>query len=533
MTPASHSAIRAMTSAFLLLLLVGGSHLLEPAWAQNQPTTAFVNVNVVPMDTEQILKNQTVIVEADRIIAIGAADEVALPAQAKVIDGNGDYLMPGLADMHTHLWLRDPDPGHLVLYLAEGTTTVRSMSGAPENFEWRERIEQGELVGPTIYSAGRILIGMYDDLLGYNWMIRAFRIAIFFLPLLLGAVVFLLIKRIRSRWTAFVGIPVLLLVGLVLTVTKTPPFMTIFPLLDPRPGHLSESPAQAVIEVRAQHKLGVDVVKVYDGLTEAEYLAAIAEANELGIYVAGHALDQIPLETILTSGIDEIAHLGELNFYHWRGFPGQEGFSLDYDSVPQTVALFKNNNVGVVSNLVTDETLYRLIFDTPGVLVGPEYAVVRPELIEAWRTHGRQVTTYAAQGPYRENEEMPFFKTLVKAFHDAGVTITIATDTSSLVEGTVPSQIHRELELLVEAGFSNYEALEAGTKNAGIIVNKMGRDGSFGTVADGQRADLILLEENPLENVSHTRNRVGVMTHGRWFTQAELDQLVDKLVATY
>ena len=65
MTPACHRAIGFLIRAFLLLLLVGGSHLSEPAWAQSQPTTAFVNVNVVPMDTEQVLKNQTVIVEAD------------------------------------------------------------------------------------------------------------------------------------------------------------------------------------------------------------------------------------------------------------------------------------------------------------------------------------------------------------------------------------------------------------------------------------------------------------------------------------
>lgn len=111
--------------------------------------------------------------------------------------------------------------------------------------------------------------------------------------------------------------------------------------------------------------------------------------------------------------------------------------------------------------------------------------------------------------------------------------VTIGTDCSWTVEGTFPAKIHRELELSVEAGFSNYEALEAGTKNAGYIVNKMGCDGNFGTVAVGQRADLILLEQNPLENISHTWDRIGVMARGQWFTQAELDQKVDEFVATY
>lgn len=85
----------------------------------------------------------------------------------------------------------------------------------------------------------------------------------------------------------------------------------------------------------------------------------------------------------------------------------------------------------------------------------------------------------------------------------------------------------------MEAGLTPYEALEAGTKNAGISVARMGRDGSFGTVAVGQIADLMLLEENPLQSVSHTQQRLGVMARGQWFTQAELDQLVNAFVATY
>ena len=126
---------------------------------------------------------------------------------------------------------------------------------------------------------------------------------------------------------------------------------------------------------------------------------------------------------------------------------------------------------------------------------------------------------------------MPFLMTLTKALHDADVPLLIGTDIT--VEGMVPSHIHRDLELLVEAGLTPFEALESGTKNAGISVARMGRDGSFGTVAVGQRADLMLLAENPLENISHTRNRIGVMARSQWFTQAELDGLVKEHVATY
>jgi imidazolonepropionase-like amidohydrolase len=113
------------------------------------------------------------------------------------------------------------------------------------------------------------------------------------------------------------------------------------------------------------------------------------------------------------------------------------------------------------------------------------------------------------------------------------VIMITGTDTAILVEGTLPEHIHRELGLLVEAGFSNFAALEAGTKNAGYIVNKMGRDGNFGTVVVGKRADLLLLKNNPMENVNYTLDRIGVMARGHWYSQEELDKKVEEYIRTY
>ena len=87
--------------------------------------------------------------------------------------------------------------------------------------------------------------------------------------------------------------------------------------------------------------------------------------------------------------------------------------------------------------------------------------------------------------------------------------------------------VHQELLRLVEAGLTNFEALAAGTRNPGITVERMVGDGNFGTVVTGSRADLILLPNNPLEDVSHTQERLGVMVRGMWFTQAELNGLAD------
>jgi hypothetical protein len=432
---------------------------------------AFVGVSVIPMDHEEVLENHTVVVRGDRIVAVGPADQIEVPDGARVIDGEGGFLMPGLADMHSHLGMRDKDPAHLVLYVAEGTTTVRSMSGTPENREWRDQVEEGGLVGPAILSADRIVIGGLE---GFD-------------PAVVASA----------------------------------------------PVYLPSTPEEAAAEVRRQAAGWADLVKVYDGLTVDQYLAAITAAKEAGAYVAGHALDELPLEAILTSGLNEIAHLDELNFSHWIGFPGEPGFAFDYQAIPANAALMKENAVAIVSNLSTTEVTYELILDTEGVLSRPEYVVVRPELLETWRTEGRQLKQFAQQGPYRRDQEMPFFKALLRGLHEAGVIITIGTDTTQFVEGTVPSQIHRELELLVESGFSPFEALAAGTKSAAAIVKRMGRDDSFGIVQPGQRADLLLLRANPLESVSRTRGRIGVMARGVWRTQQLLDQMVADFVATY
>jgi imidazolonepropionase-like amidohydrolase len=89
---------RSVTLTGLLLLLVSSSQTTNLVLAKGSKTTAFVNVNVIPMDTERVLKNQTVIVEGDHITAIGPVDSLAVPLGAKIIDGNGAYLMPGLVD---------------------------------------------------------------------------------------------------------------------------------------------------------------------------------------------------------------------------------------------------------------------------------------------------------------------------------------------------------------------------------------------------------------------------------------------------
>ncbi len=127
-----------------------------------RPVSAFVNVNVIPMDREHVEPRQTVVVRGDRIVAIGATGDVSVPAGAMIIDGAGEYLTPGLTDAHVHLpgtvfAPGRPDFGDAPLYLAFGVTSVMNLGGTPTQLEWRRRIEAGELRGLTIYTAGEFV----------------------------------------------------------------------------------------------------------------------------------------------------------------------------------------------------------------------------------------------------------------------------------------------------------------------------------------------------------------------------------------
>jgi hypothetical protein len=120
---------------------------------------AIVGVTVLPMTTESGgLEDQTVVVRAGRISAMGARSKVRVPAGARIIDGKGRYLMPGLADMHVHLEYVQ-NPNFLNLFLKHGVTTVRSMDGRPYIRDWRDAVAAGRIIGPRIVTAGPILDG--------------------------------------------------------------------------------------------------------------------------------------------------------------------------------------------------------------------------------------------------------------------------------------------------------------------------------------------------------------------------------------
>jgi cytosine/adenosine deaminase-related metal-dependent hydrolase len=150
---------RAVSFCTLLLFIASCENREAPQTATPAPssnTIAFVDVTIIPMDSERTLRGHTVLVEGDRISAVGPADEVDVPQDAVRVDGAGKYLMPGLAEMHAHIpgtGERDYAETVLFLYVANGVTTIRGMAGDPLHLELREQTANGELLGPAIYAA--------------------------------------------------------------------------------------------------------------------------------------------------------------------------------------------------------------------------------------------------------------------------------------------------------------------------------------------------------------------------------------------
>lgn len=137
-----------VTIALILVMLAA------PAFSAQ--TTAFINVNLVPMTTERVIAQQTVVVSDGIIAALGPVDETPIPRGAVVIDGTDRFLMPGLAEMHAHVPAADSEDldRNLSLYVANGVTTIRGMLGQASHIELREKLNDGVVFGPRLVTSG-------------------------------------------------------------------------------------------------------------------------------------------------------------------------------------------------------------------------------------------------------------------------------------------------------------------------------------------------------------------------------------------
>ena len=459
----------------ILLVVTTSSGCVDPAPPRsitppiNENVTAFVNVNVVPMASRQVLEEYTVLVEDGRITGFGPSYGIPIPTGATRIDGRDKYLMPGLTEMHGHL----PNPSMppevmenvLFLYVANGVTTVRGMQGHESQFQIRERI-RGE--------------GFRDDkLLGPQ--------------LLLGS-----------------------------------------PALS---GDAVKSVEQAESLVREYDDAGFDLLKIHEGLSSDLYDTIAGTARQLGMIFGGHVPDQVGLLRALQVRQTTIDHLDNYvealvpESQELEEPPGLRGAHELLDQIDESrtellVRKTRESDVSVVPTMVLWESgIYPTRPSEELLEERTEVAYMLRSTVDRWREAVDE--RLAEVDPEAMQALAALRRRLLRALHTGGARILLGTDSPQIF--SVPGfSVHRELKLYSEIGMTPYEALSTGTRVASEYLR-----GDYGTIAFGRRADLILLEANPLADIENVSKRVGVMVNGTFITEEEIQKRLSSIAAYY
>jgi imidazolonepropionase-like amidohydrolase len=282
------------------------------------------------------------------------------------------------------------------------------------------------------------------------------------------------------------------------------------------------SPEQAAQRVRDQKNEGWDLLKVHPGLTLAEYDAMAIAAQEAEIDFGGH----VPAEV----GIEHAIEMGQRTFDHLDGYGeflnGSAG-PVDRGDLKSIVRKTREANAWVVPTMVLWETILG-VGDLHDMLRWPELKYVPAQTVSSWERAFRSRTS----GGVDLNASYSLADArmeILAALNDEGVGVLMGTDAPQ--QFSVPGfSLHREMDKMVESGMSTLDVLQSGTVNVGRYFDD--KD-FFGTVAAGQRADLILLDENPLTSVQNVSKRSGVMVRGRWISESEIQERLAGIAASY
>lgn len=272
--------------------------------------------------------------------------------------------------------------------------------------------------------------------------------------------------------------------------------------------------------------LDYDFIKLYSRLSAAAHAEASSAARGRELPVFGHLPLTRSLSDAVSTDLDMVAHIGQYFSTHYQG-------QTDPSLTPSAISISLASGTWVTSTLTANESFRaawgnnQAGFDAMMQREGVPFT--HPEIIDRWRWWLMQ-GSIAGQLDF----QMPFFLQMVADFHDAGVPILLGTDAPELPGLTSGFAVHRELELLVEAGLTPFEALRAATATPGRFIETFFPEyPPVGTISIGSIADLVLVATDPRLDVDAVKVRRGVMARGVWYPQAELDLAMDSLAALY
>ena len=442
----------------------------RPAAVDTGVTLAIANVTVIDGTGAAPRAHQTVLVGGHRILRIGASRRTPVPPGVQVIDGTGRYLVPGLWDMHVHAWNRQPFER---IYLSAGIVGIREMGtgvdplwGGEGIWRWREQVRTGQAPGPRVFAAGFILNGGAPE----HQPVQFFKAA--------------------------------------------------------------HTPQAARAWVDSLAGRGADFIKVYSALSPESYAAIASAAKEHGLPFAGHVPARV--------GVRAASLAGQRSIEHLYGFLVAASSAeddvrreleaeLDATTIPSAAAQLAEvrmtERLAATYDSARADSLFRLLaangtWVTPTLVTSadprcpgsplpvPDSAALAgvPSMLHGFVRLRADSADMVANACRR----LPLMLQLTRDMHRAGVRLLAGSDAPN--PGIVPGVgLHQEMELLVRAGLTPMEALQAATRNA---ARYLGMESTHGTIEAGKAADLVILSHDPLEDIRNTRRIHAVVSNG-------------------
>ncbi len=447
----------------LWALLLNGSRLV----AQE---LAIANVTVVAPAHRRLIPGVTVIIQGDKIRAVNPSSRVKLRPQTRIVDGKGKFLIPGLWDMHVHMAVEPdlprPNPAETFfapMYIVNGITGVRCTSGSLATTRALRAAIAGGRPGPQIVATGQVLDGPDPR------------------------------RRDMS------------------TVISCP------------------SPEQGRHAVQELKRAGADFIKVYEGLDRDTYTAIATEAQRSGLAFVGHVPASIDAAEASRAGQKSIEHLSRVFLtcsskkddlrtlgLRVRRQNVEAMAAESYDSVrcEELFDVFRKNGTWHTPTLVLHEA--RVLIGDPQFMSDHRWKVFQSS--EGWMK-----APPLPLGFSREQRDQYFAHQihLVQSMHRAGIRLLAGTDSPNPFVYPGDS-IHDELRLLVRAGLTTFEALQTATSSPAEFF---GFSNILGSIEPRKDADMVLLDANPIDNISNTRSVAAVFAKGRFYDRADLSKL--------
>lgn len=451
-----------------------------------QKPLAITPVTVIDVTNGSLYSDHTVLIEGDHIIAVGPVGEISVPTETTIVDGTGQYLIPGLWDMHVHAASEDRIESFSQLFLANGITGFRDMFGSFDvAASARASVKAGDLPGPSrIIVAGNLIDGPPRS----------------FVPRAL----------------------------------------------------IASSPEEGRHLVDSLDAVGVPFIKVYHGLPPETYFAISEQARELGLPLVGHVPYQVRTAEASDAEHRSIEHLmgvmkgcsadEEAVLKEWQTVlelarAGDMKAVVQQYMTPVRLALATQDKVvcrRLAERFVENETWH---VPTLVSLRGKAYLREFADKEDPRTLYFTPPTRWTGGRPFgfpMSKEQWDLLqsqyereKEIVGMMAELGVPLLAGSDTAT--PWAFPGfGLHDELELLVEAGLTPLQALQAATINPTLFLD---RTDELGTIEEGKLADLVLLEANPLEDISNTQRIRAVVADGRLYSQDDLDELLTEVEA--